>query len=154
MTSCGSLSVTGYRTADEPHGSAEPAAGKTRSSGVLPHRCERRSNGDRRIRIFSVFQILICRAGDHEIKGDCRTFGAAKYPSARHLERSVAESKPEGQMRSIWISRKNQYPLTNKGEFSYLRDPTYGFRLRALPSAQDDNARVIPRLSDLSARLS
>ena len=71
-------------------------------------------------------QILIYRAGDHEIKGDCRTFGAAKCPSACHLERSVAESKPEGQMQGIWISRKNKYPLTNKGIFSYLRDPTYG----------------------------
>ena len=68
-------------------------------------------------------------------------------PSACHLERSVAEAKPEGQMQSIWISRKNQYPLTNKGIFSYLRDPTFG-RPTGFDYAQDDNARVIPLLSN------
>ena len=76
--------------------------------------------------VLSTFQILIYRAGDHEIMVDYRTFGTAKCHSACHLERSVAESKPVGQMQGIWISRKNQYPLTNKGKFSYLRDPTFG----------------------------
>ena len=87
-------------------------------------------------------------AGDHRIMDTCQNVqGGENAVPACHLERSVAESKPEGQMQGIWISRKNQYPLTNKGIFSYLRDPTFG-RPTGFDYAQDDNARVIPQLSN------